>query len=1034
MLIFPENPKFQQNCGEEKVYRYLKEVMPNNSVTYYNYRLNGKQFDFCIAIEGKGVILIEVKSWRKDNIDKVIDNNYIKLKNGNVVRSPQGQAREYVEILWEKSKDVLGVDIPILDVSWFTNLSELDFKEKELNKSCVEELTLFKGDFASKENFIAKLNKIFNFAAKYNSKEFLNFNSMRFHEFRSIFETSSTLDYIQKKINRGNEKKFYSILKATSNFCKYEMKSLLNHWSCGTKLYIIMDNKNSYNKFKEEIKTKLESINLESHLKEVTNTERIYISYNINIYYIDKLSTKSFEIIDGHKDDIYMNYEKLEYFDNNSYFNLGQYEVEHSTSKNIEVKAGAGTGKTHTMISRIMYLLYKHKYTNKQLEEKIVMITFTRDAANSMREKIKEEFTNYYLLTKDINYIDYINSITNMHISTIDSLIKKLIESYGFLLGYGIEVKVTKGVMERRLGLDKILNNEILNNNHDVINEEVDLNYFKLQKFLIELINKIEGRNINLLEDNIDFGNIMINRRNNLELNRLINNTIISSEKITRENIKKNNKIILSQLLVELRNILGKVSKSDLKNNYNIDYMFIDEFQDTDNYQIDLVNELFKNIGFKLFIVGDIKQCIYRFRGAEEDAFKRLISNYTEEDWGRYTLRKNYRTNKLLLDKYESVFKKLGDENLLSYLEKDKLESGTGVEKEKPIRIVEVKNDFEDKLLECLSESYKKLSKITQYDKNKKSIGILVRSNKQLEEIIDIGNRNSSILSFSIKNPSIGNLYNIESTIDLYKLVLALLYNKNPKYLFGIYDTNYIKQGFNLWEVYKVMEDFDGDKYEIYKNIMLNWPIDRWDKYIVDIRKETTLMVLREIIYDIKPWNNYGLEHSGIINQDKAKYYKDNLDLLFEKININSDSDYLTLPKIEEFLRIMITTGMQEETRSQENNINNIDVVCTTIHKSKGLEYNTVIMPYTDSDIGSNISNIIIEDRENGYTVGYKISKEIQNDYYKNFRNDESNSQKKEEIRILYVALTRAIDDIVLFKYDEIVENSVQEKLGGLYK
>lgn len=1041
-LILPENPNFNSNYGEEKVYKFLKENMPLNSITYYNYSIDGKQFDFCIAIEGMGVLVIEVKSYKKENILGLIDNKYIKLKSGVLGRAPYLQAREYAERLWEKSKQTLDVDIPILPVSWFTNLTRLDFKELELHKVGDEELTLFKEDLDGTYEFEKTLKTIFEFGKRYNKKGFLNLNSVRFNEFRTIFETEATLPRINKNINRCKEKKFYSILKVFSKIDEIGKRQLLDNWSRGSKLYLITDDKDVFRDLKSSIIEKLNFMKLDRTFKETANTDESFVTYNFNIYCVNYKLKQYFEILDGftNMEERFESYSKtLIEIDKKSYFNLDQYLVEHSDNKNILVKAGAGTGKTHTMISRLMYLIYINKYSSDDLIEKIIMITFTNEAANSMRDKIKQEFMNYYMLTKDIKFIYHINSVINMRISTIHSLIKSLVEEYGYLLGYGSDISIINGVMDRREGLNKHLNSIILNNETDpIIDKDLNMNYFDFERFIIRLINKIEGRNIDFLNDNVDFGSALFQSSIYPELDDLIKEVMHNSEENTRVRVKNLNKIILSQLLLELKMIIGEASRKGLKS--NIDYMFIDEFQDTDNAQIDLIKELYNNMNFKLFIVGDIKQCIYRFRGAEEDAFRRLIGNHESSDWNEYKLRKNYRTNKLLLDKYEDAFDQLGNKNLLLYDKTDdKLISGTGKMKKEPIKIVrikEIEKEFEEKFTDCLLDSYEELSGRIKLGE-KKNIGILVRTNKQLKEIIDIGNKKvkEGILNFHIKNPSIGKLYSLESTIDLYKLVIALLYNKNPKYLINLYTTSYINSNLNLWHIYKVSEESGGKNLEVYNQIKEMWPLNNWEKYIDDLRKETTLMVLREIIYELKPWNNYAMQTDGTIDSYKSKFYKDNLDLLFEKMCSNSEIDYLTLPKIEAFLKIMITTGIEEESRVQEIGEENINVTCTTIHKAKGLEYDVVIIPYTnlEIDVKNLASDIIIKDSGEGYKIGYKMSNKVQNNHYQHLRSEESIDQQKEEIRILYVALTRAKDKVVLFKYEGLEKHSLQHEIGGLY-
>lgn len=1044
-LILPERPNFDENHGEKQVYEFLKANMISNSVTYYNYTIDGKQFDFCIALEGKGVLIVEVKSYIKDTIVEVKDNNHIIIKGGARSNAPQSQAREYVEALWPKSKKALGVDIPIIPVSWFTNLSELDFKELQLDKIGDKELTLFKEDF-DKNRFKYSLEKIFEFGRYYNKKGFANFDSIRLNEFRTIFETKSTLPKIEKQINRGNEKHTYSILKVFNTIDINRITRLLDNWSRGTKLYLITDNKESFYGIRRLARQKLKIMGLEERFKEVVSSEESYIIYGLNMYFVNYKLGEEFEVLDGFENEK----EKLELYsktlteiDKRSYFNLGQYLVEHSTDNNILVKAGAGTGKTHTMISRLMYLIHINRYTSDELKEKIVMITFTNEAADSMRNKIKEEFMDYYILTKDISFIYHINAIVNMRISTIHVFIKALIEEYGYLLGYGSNISIVKGIMDRREGFDKHLNNIIEGSERDpIMDENLDLNYFKLERFTMKLINKIEGRNIDFINDSVDLGNLMVNNREHPELDSLIKNVMQSSEKDTRSRVKDFNKIILSQLLLELKNLIGMISEGEYIN--EIDYMFIDEFQDTDNAQIDLIKELHTNMEFKLFIVGDVKQGIYRFRGAKTDAFERLTSSYGEDEWNRYKLGKNYRTNSLLLDKYGDVFEELGNKDLLEYDKKeDKLISGTGKIKEDPIEIVEIMNretDFQEGLIKSLVKAYDKLANSIEADKNKvdkkKTIGILVRTNEQLREIIDIGNREyKKKLSFHIRNSSIGNLYSLDSTIDLYKLVMALLYNKNPKYLINLYSTSYINTDLNLWEVYKSAEEADRDSFMIYEKIMEKWPLDNWDNYIDDLRQETTLMVLREIIYELKPWNNYAREVGGSIDGYQAKLYKGNLDLLFEKMSSSSDIDYLTLSKMEEFLNIMITTGVEEESRIGVEDESNINVICTTIHKAKGLEYDVVIMPYTDWKIGTKdlFSDIIIKDSDEGYKVGYRMSNRIKNSHYNSLYKSENEDQQKEEIRILYVALTRAKEKIILFQYKDKDDHLLQNEIGGLY-
>lgn len=87
-----------------------------------------------------------------------------------------------------------------------------------------------------------------------------------------------------------------------------------------------------------------------------------------------------------------------------------------------------------------------------------------------------------------------------------------------------------------------------------------------------------------------------------------------------------------------------------------IGVLFVDEFQDTDLQQADMVRALVGDIveSGKLFFVGDDKQSIYRFRGAEPQVFRDL-RNQIDEKW-RLPLSKNFRSQPAILKFANTLF------------------------------------------------------------------------------------------------------------------------------------------------------------------------------------------------------------------------------------------------------------------------------------------------------------------------------------------------------------------------------------------
>lgn len=93
---------------------------------------------------------------------------------------------------------------------------------------------------------------------------------------------------------------------------------------------------------------------------------------------------------------------------------------------------------------------------------------------------------------------------------------------------------------------------------------------------------------------------------------------------------------------------------------------------------------------------------------------------------------------------------------------------------------------------------------------------------------------------------------------------------------------------------------------------------------------------------------------------EKQKLYIANVEYLIEKIIKFARIDSLTLEQIAEYLGINILTGQKQLSRAKDVDDNSVHVICTTVHKSKGLEYGTVILPYTFEDI-SDIKKVKLE-------------------------------------------------------------------------
>ena len=111
--------------------------------------------------------------------------------------------------------------------------------------------------------------------------------------------------------------------------------------------------------------------------------------------------------------------------------------VEHD-SGNILVSASAGSGKTHTMIERVIRLILEKKARVNE----ILAVTFTEAAAAQMREKLKNALSKKISDDGKLEFIDQLSLIATSDISTLHAFCARLIRTYFFEVGLTPDFKI----------------------------------------------------------------------------------------------------------------------------------------------------------------------------------------------------------------------------------------------------------------------------------------------------------------------------------------------------------------------------------------------------------------------------------------------------------------------------------------------------------------------------------------------------------------------------------------------------------------
>ncbi|MBE6023498.1 MAG: hypothetical protein E7231_09725 [Cellulosilyticum sp.] len=1037
--IYPSQDVWFTNKAEEKVYHFLKEYLSKQWICYYNYYIKAKEADFILIAPGEGVCIIEVKGWDGKQIVDIVDNNTIVYnQNGTEYKSksPYKQCRRYCYALNELIKRQIDKNIFIASIVCYPEMDEQTFQEKRLELISNRSVTLLKDDFKDPNRLesiiLEKMDQEGKLSSDYDEPIGENINRIRESLFETHEQVHSTLTQYEKKMILGTKREVYSILsfipqKMDEEKIREMVSSYLEKWRQGIKIILLTQVPKLCELIYEVWQSEFES-HL-GHLKEM-NDFNFYDDKNKKVknrifnfecyYYNDEQEIEAFEVIDGQ---VTKNQEFiLEQFDQKSDFNIWQYRIEHADSeKHIKITAGAGTGKTYSMVSRIGFLAYKNKYRPEELVERIIMITFTNEAAENMKKRLKVYFKNMFVLTQNVYYLSIMENIERMNISTIHSLVKRIIEKFSVYIGIGNSVSIESSVYKKRERITADIDAYINLHQEELLPILVKYEKYEIVKVVENLLHKLESKNINLATGcNLGWSTGTPEQKSMFKLITEIAQNV--QQEIINEDFE-NNTVQLGNLILYLDQVIEALEKrNDLEK--KVQYLFVDEFQDTDNVQISLIKRFQELFMFKLFVVGDIKQSIYRFRGAEHDAFEQLLRKedgtvWNNGLWKEYALNKNYRSLNELLEFFDKEFTRWGKQDFLIYQEEDKLKGVKRNISKARMEIIDHKNqeEFTKKLTDHIQAIRDQLS-------GNETIGILTRTNKQIEQIRQICKQKGIRVETDIAE----NLYTLESTIDLYKLILALQFPKNPKYLYNLSLTNYCEPISN-----RIIYRYKNDQQKIVELFEKGeiGGIPKWNQYMEALKKEPVLRVIKQIIDDQRPWHPYGnLFENPESKLDEKKRYKRNLDCLMENIIEASNQDYITINKLRDFLYYKIFAKGHEDQREVHDELdkNNCKIICTTVHRSKGLEYTHVILPYCNIELEEIKGNELIM-TENQIGLQLKVGETyIRNNVFGTKQNEELAAKVKEEIRILYVAMTRAEETFTWFKNLEVTEQSSKIK------
>ena len=464
----------------------------------------------------------------------------------------------------------------------------------------------------------------------------------------------------------------------------------------------------------------------------------------------------------------------------------------------------------------------------------------------------------------------------------------------------------------------------------------------------------------------------------------------------------------------------------------NISSLILDEAQDTSILQFDFINLIIfgqreitsdSKTDKKLMIVGDRKQSIYRFRNADVNAFTNTQENFS--NYVRY-LKDNYRSNSMLIDFFNDLFKSTVFVNdNINYKDEDDLDYNKKTYN-KAVSLLIFNNNIQDESIHLYADDRAELEAyaIAEYIKNNysddyKNTVILLQTFKRLDKYLQA--LSDYQIPYYIDG---GNKFYSREEIVLIKTFLEYLilrdHAKLPEILrsefFDIDIGNLSDFLFSLYIKKLDIKDYfpkmiyDENKYKEIENIAESKSyydqLKKAKELLNNIESKIPMMNAAETIETICIDTNF---YNYLMTMNDAEISYANIEKLKK---IANDFENQTGNNIYDFVLNLKSTN-DNEAYSAIPKLSVESVKIMTIHKSKGLEFNNVFVAGMGNYIRPNLSDFdFIEDAS-------FIKLPVKNKYYSiDFSASNTKDNEKSEIsekrRLLYVALTRASNNLIL--------------------
>ena len=687
------------------------------------------------------------------------------------------------------------------------------------------------------------------------------------------------------------------------------------------------------------------------------------------------------------------------------------------------ITASAGSGKTSILVEK--YIEELKKGVNV---ENLLAITFTDKAATEMKDRISRRIDSLFDTTQDMRWWILKNHIPFARISTIHSFCSEVIRENAFFLGLDVDFSIMSEV-EKNAFVNILINSSIrdsldkyercirrfgVEKTKELLRQAVEKRYYL---DMVDLEKMLGVRYLKALSENEEVVELMeefIQRAK--EIKEAYERFIFEESTFDFEDL-----LLITRMLFRRHDEI----RERYKRRYR--YIFVDEFQDTNELQKEIVEAIYEPGVNRIFYVGDEKQSIYRFRGADVSVFIKTKEAFKLENKPVLALSDNFRSHPQIVAFINEIFSNVmkGSEDFAPSYEPMR---SRVVYEEKPGGVWLVKTESKE-------EEADKIARFILY--------MIERYGDRLRE------REKSFRNFVILLRQLTNVATIEKALDEYGIPY---YTINGR---GFYEKMEVKA---LISFLKLLQDPRDDiaLLSILRSPLIFADMDtlfelserrafRKDISYMDALKDIDderikmFLALYERLHKLKGV----LSPSEILNEIMAEFdlttilsfFRDgdrmiaNCEKLLRMVETLEAQDG-TLKGVVDYLTAYASPKESEaSTETEQANI----VRIMSVHQAKGLEFPVVILPQLDAPFRNRGNKIVIE---NDIPFISELLRKGTTSTFDEFIEREQRKEEEEAKRLLYVAMTRAQDFLALFlpKEDKGIWMKIISKENDLSK